>query len=206
MHSAFQPTFNWGFTENAVRVREAVIETSIAPRWVSSFNQRLLNLSSWSTCRQSSRKMSATTFKNLIQRREHKERSQPAARQHMGILEKHGDYVRRATNYHDKEKRILALRRKAAFRNPDEFYHKMSKSETKVSAVLRVAVQRKCGCPCAEPTTLFSSAVNNLTVDVRLEAAGRGAQGSERPAHPDCRRAQVVEDTGSQLLANDGQR
>jgi len=76
--------------------------------------------------------MSATTYKNLVQRREHRERAQPAARARFGLLEKHKDYVQRAKNFHDKEKRILALKRRAAFRNPDEFYMKMNKAQTKV--------------------------------------------------------------------------
>lgn len=74
--------------------------------------------------------MSATTYRNLIQRREHLERSQPAARAKLGLLEKHKDYVQRAANHHGKEKRLTALRRRAATRNPDEFYHKMSKVAT----------------------------------------------------------------------------
>jgi U3 small nucleolar RNA-associated protein 11 len=76
--------------------------------------------------------MSATTFRNLIHRREHKERSQPAAREKYGLLEKHKDYVVRAKNFHDKEKRILALRRRAAGRNDEEYDHKMNNLKTKV--------------------------------------------------------------------------
>lgn len=75
--------------------------------------------------------MSSTTFKNLIQRREHKERAQPAARAKYGLLEKHKDYVERAKDYHSKEKRILALKRRASMRNPDEFYFGMNSSTTK---------------------------------------------------------------------------
>lgn len=75
--------------------------------------------------------MSSTSFKNAIRRREHFERHQPAARANLGLLEKHKDYVQRARNYHDKEKRITELRKKAANRNPDEFYHGMMSSQTK---------------------------------------------------------------------------
>jgi len=75
--------------------------------------------------------MSTTSFKNAIRRREHFERHQPAARANLGLLEKHKDYVQRARNYHDKEKRITELRKKAANRNPDEFYHGMMSSQTK---------------------------------------------------------------------------
>ena len=42
-------------------------------------------------------------------RKVHKERSQPAKRAKLGLLEKHKDYVQRARNFHAKEKRILAL-------------------------------------------------------------------------------------------------
>ena len=75
--------------------------------------------------------MSSTSFKNAIRRREHFERHHPAARANLGLLEKHKDYVQRARNYHDKEKRITELRKKAANRNPDEFYHGMMSSQTK---------------------------------------------------------------------------
>lgn len=70
--------------------------------------------------------MSATAFKNAVRRREHYERHQPAARARFGLLEKHKDYVKRAKNYHGKEARIAELRKKAANRNPDEFYFKMT--------------------------------------------------------------------------------
>ena len=76
-------------------------------------------------------RMSATMFKNAVRRREHYERSQPAARSKYGLLEKHGDYVARAQNFHAKEKRIAALRAKAENRNKDEFYFAMAKGSTK---------------------------------------------------------------------------
>jgi hypothetical protein len=81
--------------------------------------------------------MSATAFKNAVRRREHYERHQPAARAHLGLLEKHGDYAARARAFHAKEKRVADLRRKAANRNPDEFYHKMLSTGTKASAGAR---------------------------------------------------------------------
>lgn len=80
---------------------------------------------------QQSKEMSATTFKNAVRRREHYERSQPAARTKYGLLEKHTDYVARAQNFHAKEKRIAALRAKAENRNKDEFYFAMTKASTK---------------------------------------------------------------------------
>ena len=75
--------------------------------------------------------MSATTYRNGIRRREHKERAQPTARAHLGLLEKHKDYVKRAKNFHEKEARIKNLRYKAENRNPDEFYFKMYNEKTK---------------------------------------------------------------------------
>lgn len=65
-----------------------------------------------------------------VQTRTHRERSQPAARQKFGLLEKHKDYVLRARDYHKKEKRIKALKQKAAMKNPDEFYFGMVKART----------------------------------------------------------------------------
>lgn len=70
-------------------------------------------------------------MRKVTPRPEHKERSQPAHRKRFGLLEKHKDYVVRAKNYHFKEKRLQALKEKAEFRNPDEFYFKMLNSKTK---------------------------------------------------------------------------
>lgn len=86
-----------------------------------------------------------SSWKNVVPRREHRERPQPEWRQKRGLLEKHKDYVQRAKNYHVKEKRISALRKRAADRNPDEFYFKMNSAGVKVSA----AVRRWCACECA---------------------------------------------------------
>jgi U3 small nucleolar RNA-associated protein 11 len=65
------------------------------------------------------------------QKRQHRERAQPANRQRLGLLEKHKDYVKRAKDYHSKEDRIRKLRQKAAERNKDEFYFGMISSKTK---------------------------------------------------------------------------
>ncbi|KAK2073761.1 hypothetical protein P8C59_008011 [Phyllachora maydis] len=51
----------------------------------------------------------------------HRERAQPAARQRLGLLEKHKDYAARARDYRQKQATLRALRRKAAARNDDEF-------------------------------------------------------------------------------------
>ena len=73
-----------------------------------------------------------SSWKNAVQRREHRERAQPRARAGLGLLEKHKDYKLRAKNFHSKEKRLASMRGKAALRNPDEFYFRMVSTETKV--------------------------------------------------------------------------
>ena len=67
------------------------------------------------------------SYRNLVNRREHRERSQPAKRRRLGLLEKHKDYVLRARDFHRKERAITNLKRKADERNPDEFYFGMIK-------------------------------------------------------------------------------
>nr|ODN93006.1 U3 small nucleolar RNA-associated protein 11 [Cryptococcus depauperatus CBS 7855] len=69
--------------------------------------------------------------KNLMSRRNHKERAQPLHRARLGHLEKHKDYVHRARDYKSKQDRIRKLREKAAFRNKDEFYWGMVRGKTK---------------------------------------------------------------------------
>jgi U3 small nucleolar RNA-associated protein 11 len=73
----------------------------------------------------------SSALRKATPRPEHKERSQPARRARFGLLEKHKDYVVRAKSFHVKEKRLRALKEKAALRNPDEFYFKMVQSKTK---------------------------------------------------------------------------
>ncbi|KAF9964581.1 UTP11-like, U3 small nucleolar ribonucleoprotein [Mortierella alpina] len=72
-----------------------------------------------------------SSLRNAVHRRNHKERSQPLARQKYGLLEKKKDYIARARDYHSKQDRLKAMREKAAFRNPDEFYFKMINTRTK---------------------------------------------------------------------------
>ncbi|KAJ6426083.1 hypothetical protein OIU84_026629 [Salix udensis] len=71
-----------------------------------------------------------SSLRNAIPRKAHKERAQPQARKRFGLLEKHKDYVARATAFHKKEETLRRLKEKAASRNPDEFYFGMIKSKT----------------------------------------------------------------------------
>lgn len=70
-----------------------------------------------------------SSLRNAVKRITHKERSQPVARQHLGILEKKKDYKVRAQEYHRKQDVLTNLRRKASARNPEEFYFGMHKSQ-----------------------------------------------------------------------------
>ncbi|XP_065057521.1 probable U3 small nucleolar RNA-associated protein 11 [Rhopilema esculentum] len=62
--------------------------------------------------------------------KKYKERGQLSSRRHLGLLEKHKDYVARARDYHKKEKQLNILRKKASEKNPDEFYFKMISQKT----------------------------------------------------------------------------
>ncbi|KAL8656369.1 MAG: hypothetical protein Q9210_000296 [Variospora velana] len=71
-----------------------------------------------------------SSMRNAVQRRNHKERAQPAQRGRWGVLEKHKDYSLRAKDYNEKKKRLKILREKAIERNPDEFSYGMLSSKT----------------------------------------------------------------------------
>ena len=69
-------------------------------------------------------------LRNYIHRRNHKERSQPQHRKHLGFLEKHKDYVQRARAHHINRDKLQRLRQKAADKNQDEFYTGMIGKKT----------------------------------------------------------------------------
>lgn len=101
-----------------------------------------------------------TSFsKNIIPRRIHRERSQPANRvaKH-GLLEKKKDYKQRAKYYNSRAARLKLLKEKASFRNPDEFYHAMSRMSTKDGVVTRVVDQ----------SNAYAIPIANRTLDQRL--------------------------------------
>ncbi|TPX17248.1 uncharacterized protein E0L32_003366 [Thyridium curvatum] len=66
-----------------------------------------------------------SSMRNAVQRRNHKERSQPKERERLGLLEKHKDYSLRAKDFNKKKAQLKSLRQKAADRNEDEFYFGM---------------------------------------------------------------------------------
>lgn len=62
-----------------------------------------------------------SSWRNAVKSKEHKERSQPIARQSLGLLEKKKDYKIRAEESHKRNKLIQNLKLQAALKNPDEF-------------------------------------------------------------------------------------
>ncbi|KAL7338876.1 Utp11 protein-domain-containing protein, partial [Rhodotorula toruloides] len=93
-----------------------------------------------------------------------RERSQPANRSKLGLLEKHKDYVQRARDFHSKEDRIQRLREKASLRNKDEFYFGMIKSSTKKG----VHVQSRGNEPL--PTDLVTALKTQDATYIRMQA------------------------------------
>lgn len=73
----------------------------------------------------------ASSLRNAVKRITHKERGQPSWHKKAGFLEKHKDYIIRARDYQKKKNYIKTLKKKAADRNPDEFYFKMKNSQVK---------------------------------------------------------------------------
>jgi U3 small nucleolar RNA-associated protein 11 len=86
-----------------------------------------------------------SSLRNAVKRITHKERSQPNARQKLGLLEKKGDYKQRSNDYHQKQDRLKGMREKAANRNPDEFYTAMHKAQidSKTGKSQRTAAARR---------------------------------------------------------------
>ena len=68
-------------------------------------------------------------MRNAVKRVTHKERAQPKSRKKFGLLEKHKDYIERANDFKKKKTVIKNLKKKAADRNPDEFYFNMHNSQ-----------------------------------------------------------------------------
>ena len=68
--------------------------------------------------------MNSSKWKSPFQRVK-KERQQPAARAHLGILEKKKDFLKRARIYHKHQRQLDSLKREAELRNPNEFYFSM---------------------------------------------------------------------------------
>ncbi|KAA0703472.1 putative U3 small nucleolar RNA-associated protein 11 [Triplophysa tibetana] len=52
-------------------------------------------------------------------------------RKNLGLLEKKKDYKLRADDYHRKQRTLMALRKKAMDKNPDEFHFKMINTQLK---------------------------------------------------------------------------
>ncbi|KAJ8405051.1 hypothetical protein AAFF_G00329720 [Aldrovandia affinis] len=77
------------------------------------------------------------------QQRNHRERSQPGFRKHLGFLEKKKDYKLRADNYHKKQNTLTALRKKAAEKNPDEFYYKMVNTQLQDGVHMKTAEEEE---------------------------------------------------------------
>ncbi|KAI5781815.1 small-subunit processome [Geopyxis carbonaria] len=72
----------------------------------------------------------SSSMRNALQRRNHKERSQPAERARWGLLEKRKDYKLRSQDYKRKKKATAELRAVARDRNPDEYRPTMTRSRT----------------------------------------------------------------------------
>mmetsp|Transcript_1819 Transcript_1819/g.5193 ORF Transcript_1819/g.5193 Transcript_1819/m.5193 type:complete len:264 (+) Transcript_1819:101-892(+) len=84
-------------------------------------------------------------LRHVLKTRTYRERSQPAARSHLGLLEKKKDYKQRAKDFHKKEDAINKLREKASLKNPDEFYFKMNNTRTEGGVHRKQAAKQPTG-------------------------------------------------------------
>ncbi|VEU22774.1 DEKNAAC103853 [Brettanomyces naardenensis] len=75
-------------------------------------------------------------FVHDVQKKQHRERSQPQRRKRLGFLEKKKDYRLRAADYHKKQAQLKILKQKAKAYNEDEYYHAMTRKETDARGIL----------------------------------------------------------------------
>ncbi|KAF6015491.1 hypothetical protein HII12_000649 [Brettanomyces bruxellensis] len=75
-------------------------------------------------------------FVHDVQKKQHRERSQPQRRKRLGLLEKKKDYRLRAADFHKKQAQLKILKNKAKSYNEDEYYHAMTRNHTDARGIL----------------------------------------------------------------------